>query len=480
MTAATLLIVDDEKSTRDGLRMALEDHFDCYVAADIKEAMGLLRSEPVDLLLTDLRLAGDSGMDLLDQALTLPHPPVAVMMTAYGSVDTAVEAMRRGAWNFVTKPLNLDEVELLLKRALRSRSLEKDNVRLEYEVQDLRQKSGSRKHGLESLIGKSPAMQKIGDLVSQVAPTRATVLIEGESGTGKELVAHAIHQLSGRPTDKLLVVNCAALSPQLLESELFGHEKGSFTGATQKRIGRFEQADGGTLFLDEIGEIDQATQVKLLRVLSERTIERVGSNQPVKVDVRVITATNKNLRDLVSKGEFREDLFFRLNVVRILMPTLKDRAEDIILLSQAFLREFSLENNKEIKPLSDHALAQLRAYPWPGNVRELRTAIEHGVVMSNGPVIDTHHLPYFLGTTDATPVITPPPAPQIDGNEENSLAYEGEFNLHVLELRTIKRALRHTNNNRTDAARLLGISRRTLQRKLKEANTQTDPLKTTP
>jgi two-component system response regulator AtoC len=468
MTSATLLIVDDEKSTRDGLRMALEDRFDCYVASDIKEAMGLLQSEPIDLLLTDLRLAGDSGMDLLDQTLALPRPPVAIMMTAYGSVDTAVEAMRRGAWNFVTKPLNLDEVELLLNRAFRSRSLEKDNVRLEHEVQDLREKSGTSKHGLESLIGKSPAMQQIGDLVSQVAPTRATVLIEGESGTGKELVAHAIHQLSGRPADKLLVVNCAALSPQLLESELFGHEKGAFTGATQKRIGRFEQADGGTIFLDEIGEIDQATQVKLLRVLGERTIERVGSNHPVKVDVRVITATNKNLRDLVSKGEFREDLFFRLNVVRILMPTLKDRSEDVILLSQTFLREFSLENNKELKPLSDHALARLRSYPWPGNVRELRTAIEHGVVMSNDPVIDTRHLPYFLDTTDTQPLSENPTSPQINEKEENSLASEGEFNLHVLELRTIQRALQYTNNNRTDAARLLGISRRTLQRKLKE------------
>ncbi len=472
MTTATLLIVDDEKSTRDGLRMALEESFDCYVAADIKEAMGLLKSEPIDLMLTDLRLAGDNGMDLLDQSLALPHPPVAIMMTAYGSVDTAVEAMRRGAWNFVTKPLNLDEVELLLKRALRSRSLEKDKTRLEREVQNLRVKSGSSKHGLESLIGQSPAMQQIGDLVTQIAPTRATVLIEGESGTGKELVAHAIHQLSGRPADKLLVINCAALSPQLLESELFGHEKGAFTGASQKRIGRFEQANGGTIFLDEIGEIDQTTQVKLLRVLGERTIERVGSNTSVKVDVRVITATNKNLRDLVEKGEFREDLYFRLNVVRVLMPTLRARTEDIILLSQAFLREFSLENKKEIKPLTDEALSLLRSYTWPGNVRELRTAMEHGVVMSNDPVIDTQHLPYFLSVPDADaqrndPQSTPQTS-QIEEKRENSLASEGEFNLHVLEMRTIQRALQETHDNRTDAARLLGISRRTLQRKLKE------------
>ncbi|NWK56993.1 sigma-54-dependent Fis family transcriptional regulator [Verrucomicrobiaceae bacterium N1E253] len=469
MTDATLLIVDDEKSTRDGLRMALEDSFDCYVAADIQEAMTLLKSDPIDLLLTDLRLAGDNGMDLLDQALTLPRPPVAIMMTAYGSVDTAVEAMRRGAWNFVTKPLNLDEVELLLKRALRSRSLEKSNTRLEQENQQLRKKNRDSKRGLENLIGQSPAMQQVCDLVTQVAPTRATVLIEGESGTGKELVAHAIHQLSGRPADKMLVVNCAALSPQLLESELFGHEKGAFTGASQRRIGRFEQANGGSLFLDEIGEIDASTQVKLLRALSERTIERVGSNQSIPVDVRIITATNKDLRKLASKGEFREDLFFRLNVVRVLMPTLRERQDDIILLAQAFLREFSLENNKELKPLSDDALRMLRSYPWPGNVRELRTAIEHGVVMSNDPVIEPRHLPYFLSSElEADSRETSPTVTQISEKNEMQLDSDEEFNLHALEIRTIRRALAHTGDNRTDAARLLGISRRTLQRKLKE------------
>ena len=472
LNSATLLIVDDEKPTRDGLRMALEEHFDCYIAADIKEAMSVLKSEPIDLMLTDLRLAGDSGMDLLEQALTLPSPPVSIMMTAYGSVDTAVEAMRRGAWNFVTKPLNLDSVELLLKRALRSRSLEKTNTRLEQENAQLRVKTGKQKHGLENLIGKSEAMNKVGDMVTQVAPTRATVLIEGESGTGKELVAHAIHQHSGRPSDKLLVVNCAALSPQLLESELFGHEKGAFTGATQKRIGRFEQADGGTIFLDEIGEIDASIQVKLLRVLSERTIERVGSNQSVKVDVRVIAATNKNLRQMAAKGEFREDLFFRLNVVRILMPTLREREGDIVLLSQAFLREFSLENNKEVKPLSDQALVLLRSYPWPGNVRELRTAIEHGIVMSNNEAIDVQHLPSFIqnaeNSTKSLNIHTNSSTLSRDEKNEKPLASEQEFNLHELELRTIRRALMHTKNNRTDAAQLLGISRRTLQRKLKE------------
>jgi two-component system response regulator AtoC len=311
-TLPTLLIVDDERATREGLRSALEEEFDVYTASGTEEALTILKSEPIQLMLTDLRLGGDSGMDLLQAAQAMPEPPVSLIMTAYGSVDTAVEAMRRGAWHFVTKPLNLDEVEMLLKRALRGRTLETENRQLVTQVRQT--------HKIDKLVGKSSVMNHVFDLIRQVAPTRATVLIEGESGTGKEVVANTVHHLSGRPAAKLVTVNCAALSPQLLESELFGHEKGAFTGAAQRRIGRFEQADGGTLFLDEIGEIDGATQVKLLRLLSERTIERVGSNTPIKVDVRVITATNKSLCELVDKGTFREDLFFRLNVVRIEMP----------------------------------------------------------------------------------------------------------------------------------------------------------------
>ena len=452
----TLLIADDEKATRDGLRSALEEEFEVFTAANIAEAMSVLKAEPVDLLLTDLRMGGDSGMDLLAQTMALPHPPVSIMMTAYGSVDTAVEAMRRGAWHFVTKPLNLDEVEMLLKRALRSRKLETENRQLREQISDA--------SGLERLAGKSPAIRKVIEVVRQVAPTRATVLIEGESGTGKEVVAHAIHRLSGRPAEKLVIVHCAALAPQILESELFGHEKGAFTGATQRRIGRFEQADGGTLFLDEIGEIDASIQVKLLRALSERTIERVGSNTPVKVDVRVIAATNKNLAAMVGKGDFREDLFFRLNVVRIEMPPLRERAEDIVLLAGEFLKEFAEENGRPVKPLSDQALRLLRSYPWPGNVRELRTAIEHGVVMSNDPMIDLHHLPSSLLGEGSIPVppVTAPVGTKI------TLAASRELNLHALETSAIRAALAEAGGNRTRAAELLGISRRTLQRKLKE------------
>lgn len=461
---AVILIVDDEKPTRDGLRLALEDNFDCYVASDIREAINILKNEKVDLMLTDLRMGADNGMDLLDQALALSAPPIAVMMTAYGSVDTAVEAMRRGAWHFVTKPLNLDEVEMLINRALRGRIQDNKIVKLEQENQQLRKKTGKSPHGLERLIGSSLPMTQVHQMITQIAPTKATVLIEGESGTGKELVAAAIHAMSGRPPNKLITVNCAALSSQLLESELFGHEKGAFTGASQKRIGRFEQANGGTIFLDEIGEIDQATQVKLLRVLSEKTIERVGSNEPIKVDVRVVTATNKNLHSMAANGNFREDLFFRLNVVKIEMPPLRNRSEDIILLANAFLKEFAIENNREEKSLSDTAAKLLQVYNWPGNVRELRTAIEHGVVMSNAKFISTQHLPTFITKNESLALNDR----ILEAETKNSLAKPADFNLSALEKITIQRALEHSSDNRTLAAELLGISRRTLQRKIKD------------
>jgi two-component system response regulator AtoC len=448
----TLLIVDDERATREGLRSALEEEFDIYTAANASEAATILKSEHIQLLLTDLRLGGDSGMQVLDTALALPDPPVALMMTAYGSVDTAVEAMRHGAWHFVTKPLNLDEVEMLLKRALRSRNLETENKQLTQQV--------TKSHKLDRLIGKSLEIQKVSELIQQVAPTRATVLIEGESGTGKEVVAHLIHHLSGRPASKMVTVHCAALSPQLLESELFGHEKGAFTGAAQRRIGRFEQADGGTIFLDEIGEIDAATQIKLLRILSERSLERVGSNTPVKVDVRVIAATNRNLREMVDAGTFREDLYFRLNVVKVEMPPLRSRREDIVLLANSFLDEFAKENQRPLKPLTDEALKLLLAYPWPGNVRELRTAIEHGVVMSNDPQIDVRHLPEFL--------LHPAVPGRSAASSKNSLDDRAELNLNVLETNAIRAALAVSSGNRTHAAELLGLSRRTLQRKLRE------------
>ena len=442
-----LLIVEDEKNTRDGLRRALEDKFEVYLASDVKTAWNVLESEPVDLLLTDLRLGTESGMDLLSKARSLPKPPVSVLMTAYGSVDNAVEAMRRGAYDYVTKPLHLDKLELLLLRALRSNRVEAENVRLRQAL--------DQKFGMEKILGNSPAMRQILDKIQQVANSRASVLIEGESGTGKELAAHALHRLSSRKDHPLVIVHCAALSPQLLESELFGHEKGAFTGAVERRIGRFEEADHGTLFLDEIGEIDPATQVKLLRALGERTIQRVGGNQTREVDVRIIAATNKNLEQLVAEGKFREDLYFRLNVVQLLLPPLRARKEDIPVLLHAFLKEFAQENGKKITGVTPAAREAIMAYDWPGNVRELRMAAEHGVVLARGELVDLHDLPERLFLPRAAA-------------EGGGLAPGASLDLEAMEKKLIVQALKLCHGNRTEAALKLGISRRTLHRKLKE------------
>lgn len=457
---ATVLIVDDEKHTRDGLRVSLEDEFDVYVAANVAEAAEHLRNDQIDVMLTDLRLGEDDGMKLLDEALKLPKPPVCIMMTAYGSVDTAVEAMKRGAWHFVTKPLNLDEVEILIKRALRSRTLEQENTELRRQVE--------RKFSIQGILGQSEVMKPILETIQQVAPTRATVLIEGESGTGKELVAHAIHNLSGRPKQKLVAVHCAALSPQLLESELFGHERGAFTDAKERRLGRFELADGGTLFLDEIGEIDASTQVKLLRAIGEQTIERVGGSRPIKVDVRVVAATNKDLAKLVEEGKFREDLFWRLRVVTIHMPPLRERKSDIPILTAHFLKEMAEINGKPAKPLGDEVMPALMNYDWPGNVRELRTGIEHGVVMSNTSRVMLKHLPSYLSATGSPSLRIPVTAGSRSPGTTATRAPGFDLNLEKMERQFIHEALERTGNNRTEAAELLGLSRRTLQRKLKE------------
>ncbi|MDP9004739.1 MAG: sigma-54 dependent transcriptional regulator [Verrucomicrobiota bacterium] len=455
----TILIVDDEKHTRDGLRRLLEDEYDTYVAEDIRGAMDVLEREPIDLMITDLRLGGDDGMTLIERALKLPHPPICIMMTAYGSVDTAVEAMKRGAYDFVTKPLNLDKVEILISRALASRRMEQENRTLRQQVDE--------RYGLENIIGESPALREVLDTVRQVAPSSANVLIEGESGTGKELAAHAIHNLSRRNKAKFVTVHCAALSPQLLESELFGHERGAFTGAHERRIGRFEQANGGTIFLDEIGEIDASTQVKLLRVISEeRAFERVGGNQTLRADVRLIAATNKNLERLVAEGKFRDDLFFRLNVVHITMPPLRDRKEDIPMLVRVFLRHFCKVNEKALLDLTADAMNTLLTYDWPGNVRELRTAIEHGVVMATGTKITLRDLPTNVRQAAGATLpggITPSKA---FGEKSSAL------DLHQTERRLMMQALATTKGNVTAAAKKLGISRRTLHRKINEMNAE--------
>lgn len=445
-----LLIVDDERHTRDGLRRALEDSFETYVAADLASALSTLEAETIDLVLTDLKLGTDNGMELLEKCKAMRHPPICIMMTAYGSVDTAVQAMRRGAYDYVTKPLDIEKLEMLLLRAVKSRRVEVENRELREQL--------DKRFGLEQIIGQSGRMGEIFDLVRQVADSRATVLVEGESGTGKELIAHAIHTLSPRKNQPFIAVHCAALSKDLLESELFGHEKGAFTGATEKRIGRFEQADKGTIFLDEIGEIDASLQVKLLRILGERTFERVGGNTPIKVDVRLVAATNRNLESMVKAGTFREDLFYRIHVVRVELPPLRERKEDIPLLVKAFITQSCRENGKQDLGISPEAEQALLNYDWPGNVRELRAAIEHGVVLCRGQQITLRDLP----------------APVAGAQQKSGICSIDTFNLVDVEKNLIVRALQRCEGNRTEAAKLLGLSRRTLHRKLHEYHLHED------
>jgi two-component system response regulator AtoC len=446
----TLLIVDDEKNTREGLRDALQEHYDVYLAEDAKAAMGLLEQEHFDVLLTDFRLPSEDGMKLILRAKSLAKPPICILMTAYGSEELAVDAMKRGADDYIAKGrLQIDELEMRIARALRQQHLEVENVSLHQQL--------DTKFGLESIIGESPAMREVFDMVRQVAPARSAVLLQGESGTGKEMIAKAIHQLSPRARQPMVTVHCAALAPTLLESELFGHEKGAFTGAYERRIGRFEQAQGGTLFLDEIGELDGSIQVKLLRFLGERTFERVGSNKTLTADVRLITATNRDLEAMVKTGAFREDLFFRLRVVEIWLPPLRDRPDDVPLLAQVFLREFAKENNKPVAGFTADALELLRAYSWPGNVRELRTSIEHAVVLCRSERITARDLPPGLRSA-----AQPGPA----GAEASPRVLRDDLTVQEAEKQLILRALKETDGNRRLAAQKLGMSLRSLYRKL--------------
>jgi len=446
----TLLIVDDEKPTREGLRAALEDRYEVYLAEDAAVAMSLLEQEHFDVVLTDFRLPNEDGMKLIARAKSLSKPPVCILMTAYGSEELAVQAMKSGADDYIAKGrLQIEELEMRIARALRGQKLEVENVALRQQL--------DTKFGMENIIGESPTMKEVFDIVRQVAPSRATILILGESGTGKELVAKAIHQLSPRAKMPLVTVHCAALSPTLQESEMFGHEKGAFTGAHERRIGRFEQANGGTLFLDEIGEVDASTQVKLLRFLGERTFERVGSNKTLTADVRLITATNKNLAELVKSGTFREDLYFRLRVVELKLPPLRERRTDIPLLVQAFLRRFAKENEKPVKAATPEAMDVLMNYSWPGNVRELEAAVESAVVLCRGDRITPHDLPHNLRDHESAAA-----------NLEAKGLFVPAATVKDAEKQIIIRALKEADGNRTQAAKRIGMSRRTLHRKLHE------------
>ena len=445
---ATVLIVDDEKNTREGLGLALEEDYDVYTASSAEEAFNLMEAETFDVVLTDLRMAGKSGLTVIDKAIKLPNQPICIMMTAYGNVETAVEAMRRGAFDFVTKPVSLEKLDMMVKRALKSRTLEKENVVLHQRL--------DKKYNFSGIVGNSPNLTEVLDKVRLVAPSKATVLLEGETGTGKELIAQAIHQNSERSRQAFVPVHCAALAANLLESELFGHEKGAYTGATERRIGRFEAADGGTLFLDEIGEIDASTQVKLLRFLETRSFERLGSSKPIRVDVRLVCATNRNLAEMARSGEFREDLLYRLNVITINLPPLRDRPEDLPVLLNHYIKFFSEENGLEPIRISDGAMEVLRAYHWPGNIRELRNFCENTVVLKRGKELTEYDLDPKYSASASDPARTEPsalPGGPTLSKEEN-------------EKRLLRSALIKANGNRTRAAELMGISRRTLHRKL--------------
>jgi len=448
----SVLVVDDDKNTRDGLARALGSKYDVLLAEDGEKALGILRERRVDILLTDVRMPGMDGLTLLQRTMALDDAPACVLLTAYGSVEVAVEAMKRGAHDFLTKPLNLDHLDLVLQRVQRSQAMESENVNLHAQLDD--------KYGMENIVGTSPVMRRLYETIQQAAPTQATVLIEGESGTGKELVAHAVHRLSTRSKGPFVAVHCAALSPTLLESELFGHEKGSFTGADSRRRGRFEMADGGTLFLDEVSEIDASVQVKLLRVLEEKQFERVGGDSLVEVDIRLIAATNRKLRERVAAGEFREDLFFRLDVVNVTIPALRDRRQDVPLLCEHFLGEFSRLNDKPLDGITQEAVNMLTAYTWPGNVRELRNTIEKMVVLSRGKRLAARDVPENIRSEV-----------QSDGGSmiADAIADAGGVeSLADAEKALIYAALKKHGNNRTRAAEEIGISRRTLHRKLKQ------------
>ncbi len=440
-----VLVVDDEKNIREGLGKALElDGHRATLTADGEEALRAVAGDEIDLIISDLRMPVLSGEDLLKRVVSAyPAVPV-IILTGHGTIESAVQAMRDGAYDFLTKPVNLDRLGLLVKRALSRRQLVLQN-------RDLREQLDQRAISSQIVAASSP-MKQVFEVVQQVAPTRASVLITGESGVGKEVVADTIHNLSPRKEGPFVKVHCAALSESLLESELFGHERGAFTGAVARKRGRFELADSGTIYLDEIGEISQSVQIKLLRVLQERTFERVGGEQTISSDVRVVAATNRDLKVAIEQGDFREDLYYRLNVVNIHVPPLRERASDVSLLAAAFLREYAAENQKQIEGFEPTALNALHRYSWPGNVRELRNSIESAVVMSKGATIAPADLPPTVREAEDQPLIR-----MAIGS---SLA-QGEREM-------IRVTLQSQNGNKTRTAEVLGIGRKTLHRKLKE------------
>ena len=444
-----ILIVDDEANARTALAELLRDEgFQVETAADGFKALPKVEEFGPDLLLTDLKMPGLDGLELMRKARESDPDIAAVVMTAYGAIDTAVAAMRQGAADYLTKPINVDELLIVMERVL-------ERQRLHRESGILRERLSER-HRIQNIVGSCAAMQRVLETVLQVAPSRASVLVSGESGTGKELIAAAIHEHSPRSTGPFVKLHCAALADSLLESELFGHERGAFTGAAGRRDGRFHQADGGTLFLDEIGEIPASTQIKLLRFLQEREFERVGGNQTIKVDVRIVAATNRDLAQLVREGKFREDLYYRLNVVSIEVPPLRARSSDTPLLATHFLRKYTAENGKSIRGFSVEALGRIMHHDWPGNVRELENAVERAVVVCRSDEI---------GLEDLAPSISSQAGSE--GSSDHMPSVPGAT-LADLEKYAILKTLEHTGGSTSRAAQMLGISPRKIQYRLRD------------
>ena len=443
----TILTIDDEENIRNGLADNFElEGYDVKQAASGEEGLKLIAEGGIDLVITDLRMDGISGSEVVKK-VTSEHPGIPIIvLTGHGSIDDATAALKAGAFDFLTKPLDLDHLNKIVKNALQGKILAEENRQLQAKL--LKSQNG------DEMVGKSDSLNRVRQMISKAAPARASVLITGESGVGKELVARAVHEQSDRAKGPFVVVHCAALSETLIESELFGFEKGAFTGAENLHKGRFELADGGTIFLDEIGEVNLATQVKLLRVLQEHKFERVGGEKSIEVDVRVVAATNRNLEEEVKAGKFREDLFYRLNVVRIEMPALRERMDDIPLLMHAFLREFNIENKKNIKGFDKASKAAMIKYNWPGNIRELKNAVESAVVMCTGDEIKMEDLPRALRNQDEEKVITIPIGITMDEAEKI----------------IIQENLAANKGNKSRTADILGIGRKTLHRKLEELN----------
>ncbi len=467
MAKARVLCIDDEESPRESLRFILKDRYDVSSKTDGASGLEAVRAEgPFDVVLLDMKMPDMSGLDVLSKILQLQPAMPVVMVTAITEAKPAVQAMKMGAADYLNKPFDVDEIRLVVERVLREKALEKEVGRLRTELQT--------SYKFESIVGAGPAMQKVYNMIQRLMDTETTVLIAGETGTGKELVARALHYSSVRKDGPFIPVHCAAIPSELLESELFGHEKGAFTGAIQRRIGMFEAATGGTLFLDEIGEMPMGTQSKLLRSIQEREIRRVGGQETISINVRLVCATNRNLEQEVKKGGFREDLFYRINVVPIVLPSIRERREDIPQLVLHFSQRFAKDLNREVPQFSPQAMDVLVNYPWPGNVRELEHAIERLLVMCDANRIEVKDLPFVISQAETATAAASAQLASIPASREKmgeKLEFDnGSIDLPKLteqiERKAIEEALRRTNGVMTEAARALKITRRMLRYKM--------------